>query len=136
MIDILAIQGELYRVLSSTGYSVYDDVPDDAAYPFISIGYNQTLDDSTKTNDGYEILQYIDIYSNYRGQKEIKEILQKVLQTIKDSDVRIDNLFVDIKLKSMDIIKEDYKSQSVEGSTKGTLYHSILILRIKAKQLN
>lgn len=136
MINILAIQGELYKILFSTGYNVYDDVPDDAPYPFISIGYNQLLDDGTKTNDGYEIMQYIDIYSDYNGQKEIKEISQKVLQYIKNSDIKIENLYIDIKLKSLDIIKESYKSQSVEGSTNGTLYHSVLILRIKAKELN
>lgn len=136
MINILSIQGELYKILSSTGYNVFDDVPDDTTYPFISIGYSQTLDDSTKTNDGYEILQYIDIYSNYRGQKEIKEISQKVLQTIENSDIEIDDLFIDVKLRGMEIIKEDYKNQIIEGSTKGSLYHSILILKIKTKQLN
>lgn len=136
MIDILAVQGELYKVLSSTGYNVFDTVPDETEYPFISIGYSQLLDSGTKTNIGYEIMQNIDIFSNYTGQKEIKEISQKVIQTINDNDIKINNLYLDIKLNNMVIQKEDDKSQSVEGSTKGSIYHSSLILKIKTIELN
>ena len=73
--DLFTYQKALYDAIKSLGYDVYDYVPTDAPMPFVRLDYNLIMDDGTKTTEGYEILQYINIFSDYKGQKESKDII-------------------------------------------------------------
>lgn len=126
MIDLVAIQSKIYELLSTLDYSVHDSVPKDAKCPYIEIGYCDTDDDSCKTNNGLDTLQYIDIYSDYKGQKEAKEIAQSVNNLLQNKKFNIDNATVFVYLKKMKISK---KTDSM-----GDYTHAILIYRILVKE--
>ena len=128
MIDLALLQIKIFELLSTLDYPVYDSVPKDAKCPYIEIGYSDMDDDSCKTNDGLEGLQYIDIYSAYKGQKEAKEITQLVNNKIikEQGSLKLDNATVFVYLKKIKILK---KSDSM-----GDYTHAILIYKIKIKE--
>ena len=58
---------------------IFDTVaPQDTAYPYVLIGTEIATDIGTKTLDGKLYNVDIDVWSQYRGQKEIKEIMERV----------------------------------------------------------
>ena len=123
--DLFTYQKALYDAIKSLGYDVYDYVPTDAPMPFVRLDYNLIMDDGTKTTEGYEILQYINIFSIYKGQKEVKDIAQKILRVSRE----IDGL--DVRLRQLTIREENYKQEKVNGTTMGSIYQATLVLKIK-----
>lgn len=135
MIDLVAIQTKIYELLSTLNYPVYDEVPKDAKCPYIEIGYCDADDDSCKTNQGLDVLQYIDIYSDYKGQKEAKQIAQEVNNLMQNKTFNIDNATMFVYLKKMRIVKEyDNVINSTNVSSKVNYTHVILIYRILVKE--
>ena len=58
---------------------IFDTVaPQDTAYPYVLIGTEIATDIGTKSLDGKLYNVDIDVWSQYRGQKEIKEIMERV----------------------------------------------------------
>lgn len=57
---------------------VLDDVPANAAFPYVVIGEDTVTDWSTVDRDGEEIDTTIHVWSRYDGRKEIKELMGKV----------------------------------------------------------
>tara|TARA_Y100001938_G_scaffold117553_1_gene162205 strand:- start:4083 stop:4493 length:411 start_codon:yes stop_codon:yes gene_type:complete len=58
---------------------IFDTVaPQDTAYPYVLIGTEIATDIGTKNLDGKLYNVDIDVWSQYRGQKEIKEIMERV----------------------------------------------------------
>lgn len=53
---------------------LYQDVPDDAAFPYITIGPGQTLPDLAECIDGSEVFPAIHIWSRANGWSEAKKI--------------------------------------------------------------
>ena len=126
MIGLAGLQTKIYELLSTLKYSVYDEVPKDAKCPYIEIGYCDADDDGCKTSNGLDVLQYIDIYSDYKGQKEAKEIAENVNNVLQNKKIKIDNATVFVYLKKMKISK---KTDSM-----GDYTHAILIYRILVKE--
>jgi hypothetical protein len=61
---------------------VYDAVPDDAPFPFVSLGETTSLDRSAKGEPVLAVTSTIHIYSRDAGMKEVKEILDLVLPAL------------------------------------------------------
>lgn len=126
MIDLVGLQAKIYELLSTLNYHVYDNIPKDAKCPYIEIGYCDADDDSCKTNNGLEILQYIDIYSDYKGQKEAKEMAQDVNNLMQNNKFIINNSIAFCYLKKMKILKQ--------SDSMGDYTHAILIYKILVKE--
>ncbi len=83
-----ALQTALYTSLTgstavtgagSTGtVSIFDHVPQDSAFPYITIGEAVEGDWSSKTIDGQRHAVTMHIWSRYRGMKEAKQIASAV----------------------------------------------------------
>jgi len=72
---------------------VYDVIPSDATYPYIKIQERTALDMSTKTNQGQEVTQRIQIVDRYNHQtgtrSGIYEIGADVIATIRSRPIQI-----------------------------------------------
>lgn len=130
MKDILQIQSELYNKLSSLEYPVYDYVSDDSRMPYIRLGYMNLKEYSCKTAEGIELIQYIDIFSNYKGQKQTREIMNQIMDIMNQFKKTYQDLH--ISLKNTEILEEKDKDQSIAGTPKRSIYHGVLIYKFKS----
>ena len=79
-----ALQEALYSRLNDDSKlgalvsGVFDAVPDDTALPIAVIGPSTSTDDATKTLDARDYVFNVDVWSNYRGMKETKNIVKQV----------------------------------------------------------
>lgn len=81
------------RLKSNPDLTVYDAVPEGAAFPYVSIGEDTVVDESTKTDNGEEITHTLHVYSSYNGRKEVKEIMNKVLETLTNEPLQLGSGF-------------------------------------------
>ncbi|MDR3450738.1 MAG: DUF3168 domain-containing protein [Alphaproteobacteria bacterium] len=81
VVDILAASTEVQSVI---GYParLYDHVPPGAAFPYVVYGPVHVAPFDTKTETGFEQIITLDIWSRYRGGKEISDIFQALYDTL------------------------------------------------------
>ena len=68
---------------------IYDIVPLDSSYPYVVIGNINTNNEGTATLDGNEYLVDIDVWSRYRGKKEISEISERIYNLLHDQSLSV-----------------------------------------------
>tara|TARA_Y100000361_G_scaffold145716_1_gene155256 strand:- start:5037 stop:5444 length:408 start_codon:yes stop_codon:yes gene_type:complete len=68
---------------------IYDNVPQDTSYPYVVIGNINTNNEGTATLDGNEYLVDIDVWSRYRGKKEISEISERIYNLLHDQSLSV-----------------------------------------------
>jgi hypothetical protein len=126
---MLDVQKIIYDELNKLPYDVYDYVKEDAPFPFVRISSTFSSPNKTKTSKGHRTMQYIDIFSNYKGSKEVKEIIQ-------DIEILLDGAIINgymISLEHSTVITEDMKAMLPKDiPNKGTIYHGVLIFEIKS----
>ena len=83
------IQTALYTRLSTdlglialVGAGVYDDVPQESAYPYIVIGDDTTNTDDTQTYLGTRSTMTIHTWSRYSGKIECKTIMKAIYDAL------------------------------------------------------
>lgn len=119
------LQEKLYALLSTLSYPVYDDVPKNAKCPYIKLGTNRGGDNSTKTNLAYKDYQYIDVFSEYRGKKEVMQIMKQVNDLLQNKTITLENMQAFLYLSSSEILEQK--------DAEGKYYHGILIYRIETQ---
>lgn len=82
---LLAVQIALYQKLSGDSTlvglvtGVYDNVPEDAVYPYVVIGEVNATPDNAHGLFGRELLATIHVWSNYRGFREALQITEQIV---------------------------------------------------------
>lgn len=121
----IELQEKLYALLSTLSYPVYDDVPKNAKCPYIKLGTNRGNDNSNKTNLAYKDYQYIDVFSEYRGKKEVMQIMKQVNDLLQNKTITLENMQAFLYLSSSEILEQK--------DAEGKYYHGILIYRIETQ---
>ncbi len=87
--------------------AILDDVPSNCVYPFIQLGEETTVDYSTKLLDGGETTINIHIWSQYKGSKECKQIMDKVHDLLHDSSLSITGFnLINLRFEYSDIMRD------------------------------
>lgn len=60
------------------GGQVFDDVPREAPFPYITIGDIDTRDWSTQSSRGHEHTVTLHLWSRYRGRKQVQDLIAEV----------------------------------------------------------
>lgn len=76
--------------IDDASVSVFDDVPEETAYPYVVIGEETTSDFGTKTLDGVEHTISVHVWSQYRGRREIKEIMESCYNLLHNADITVE----------------------------------------------
>ncbi len=76
---------QVARVEAETTYTVYDDIPEQAAYPYVVMGEMTARDWSDKFEPGQEVYSTLHIWSQYAGRKEADEMADGILQALTKS---------------------------------------------------
>ena len=82
-----SLQCGIYQALANSsqlgGTHIYDDPPQAASYPFISLGKSLLLRDwSTGTEDGAEHLLTLHVWSRAGGKKQVHDIIEAIKSTL------------------------------------------------------
>lgn len=87
--------------------AVLDEVTQGQSYPFITIGEETAIDYSTKTAHGGEFTVNIDVWSQYKGSKEVKQIMDKVHDLLHNSNLSVTGFnLVNTRFEFSDILRD------------------------------
>ena len=79
MIPINELQAKIYQSLSELEIKVYDEVPQEASMPLITIGdYIQSSYEFK--GEGYSFNWTLSIYTEYEGKKEVNQLVSKTIE--------------------------------------------------------
>ncbi len=81
-----ALQRGIYQALANSpdlvsllgGVRVYDDAPQSASFPFVTLGQSAIRDWSTGTEDGAEHSLTLHVWSRSGGKREMLEIVEAI----------------------------------------------------------
>jgi hypothetical protein len=87
-----ALQRGIYQALAGSsdltamlgGARIYDDAPQAAAFPFITLGQSVVRDWSTGTEDGAEHDLTLHVWSRAGGKKQVNEIIEAIRDVLHD----------------------------------------------------
>ena len=79
MINLSSYQKAIYEELVKLGHNVYDEVPEEAKFPYIVIGDIDFSEGQNNFNDFLYINLYILVWSLWEGKKEVNDILSNII---------------------------------------------------------
>lgn len=68
---------------------VYDDVPQNTAFPYVVVGDDTSIDWSQDCSLGAESTITIHVWSRYSGRKEAKQIMTAIYETLNRKELTI-----------------------------------------------
>lgn len=112
-----ALQSALYTALSTAlTCEVYDAVPQGAAYPYVTLDFELSVNADYLTERLDERFVYLAVWSAYEGQKEVKEIMAAIDAALHRNKLTLSSgtvvsLAVSDKRTSRDIDERTYMGQ-------------------------
>ena len=109
-----ALQTTIYSTLNgdntltnTLGAGVFDEVVENASYPFVSLGEETAVDYSTKDLDGGEFTVNIHVWSQYKGSKQTKEIMDRIHDLLHDSSLSVSGFnLANLRFEFSDILRD------------------------------
>jgi len=120
-------KAQIDRLEAQTSYSIYDDHPENAKFPYVTMGEITAKPWCDKFEDGTEIYSTIHIWSRYHGRKEVDEMSDAILQalTLSSLDLGLNFRAALDSLDSFNLIID------LDGITR----HGILIMKYLIEEL-
>ena len=126
MINLSSYQSAIYEELSKLGFNVYDEVTENAKFPYIVIGDVEFEEAQRHFNDLIDMNLNILIWSIWEGKKEVNDISSNII-----------NAFTLLKEKQVE--DQSLYNFSLGNSTvkrlDGGIYNGSLALNFTVKQL-
>ena len=109
-----ALQSAIYTALNNDstltttyGAGVYDDVPEGSGFPYVTMGEDASNAYGTKDLDGSTVSLNIHVWSQYRGSKEVKTIMDRIHTLLHDSSLSVSGFnLVNTRFEFMDILRD------------------------------
>ena len=108
-----ALQQTLFSALNVSAITtdlscgVFDDVPLSASYPYIAIGEETSIDYSVKDIQGGETTINLHIWSQYKGSKETKQIMDKIHDLLHNSNLSVSGFnLINLRFEFSDIMRD------------------------------
>lgn len=128
MINLIQVQQAVWNNLTTIPYTVVDYIDFDSIEPpFIQLGKIYVDDESVKNNEGIKCQQYINIYSNYSGKRELLEMVDAVSE--KMTALSIEGYAVYVKQGTTTVMIDKDKFSSIFQRTdrnNNKFYHAVL----------
>ena len=126
MINLSSYQSAIYEELNKLGFNVYDEVTENAKFPYIVIGDVEFSEAQRHFNDLIDINLNILIWSIWEGKKEVNDISSNIINTF-------------ASLKEKQVENQSLYNFSLGNSTikrfDGGIYNGSLALNFTVKQL-
>jgi hypothetical protein len=94
-----ALQRGIYQALASSsdltallgGVRIYDDAPQAASFPFITLGQSVIRDWSTGTEDGAEHDLTLHVWSRTGGKKQVQAVIGAIIAALHDQALLLED---------------------------------------------
>ena len=126
MINLSNYQKAIYEELVKLGYNVYDEVSEDAKFPYIVIGDIDFSEGQNNFNDLLDINLNILVWSLWEGKKEVNDILSNII-----------NIFTNLhekRLENQSLHNFSFGNSSIKRLD-GGIYNGNLALNFSVKEL-
>lgn len=100
---------------------VFDDVPEGTSYPYVIIGEETAINFGTKDKDANEHTLTIHVWSQYRGRKEIKNIMSQIYTILHNTDITVSGA-------SLVNIRHEFEQTLLEAD--GITRHGVMRFRV------
>ena len=130
MIKLHDVYKEIFSRINALPYNVYDELVDNATWPFIRIDYSYNRDRSGKNYDGTTYYQYIHVFSVYKGRKEVLEITDMINEALLEPIVTEDFIAMPyIERNEIANRSDTIGGQKTGYNTNETYRHAILVYK-------
>jgi hypothetical protein len=102
------------------GVRIYDDVPRDAAFPYVTHGQSVVRDWSTATDDAHEHLVTLHVWTRGAGRKQAHEILGAVERALDQQALALDGHA---------LVTQRHEFSEIRRGDDGETWHGLLRLR-------
>ena len=86
---------------------VFDSVPDDADFPYVTVGEGDETSDDADCIDGFEISLDVDVWSREVGFPEAKRISDEIRRALKSPDLVLQtNLLVEFRHRQTRFLRD------------------------------
>ena len=126
MINLSSYQKAIYEELVKLGYSVYDEVPEDAKFPYIVIGDIDFSEGQNNFNDLLDINLNILVWSLWEGKKEVNDILSNIINDFTS--------LYEKRLEKQSLHNFSFGNSSIK-KVDGGVYNGNLALNFSVKEL-
>lgn len=94
-------------VAAFVGNRIYDEVPKNAEFPYVSLGPVQVIPDRADCIDGTEVFVTLDIWSRKKGEPEHKLIGNAIITALDDATIAMPNFrSVSFLLESVNYLRD------------------------------
>ena len=130
MIKLYDVYKEIFGRINALPYNVYDELVEDAQWPFIRIDYSYNRDRSGKNYDGTTYYQYIHVFSVYKGRKEVLEITDMINEALSEK-IETEDFVAYPYIERNEIANESdtIGGQKTGYNTNETYRHAILVYK-------
>ena len=125
MINLSSYQSAIYKKLTSLGYNVYDEVPENAKFPYVVIGDMEFQESQWHFEDILDASVNLLIWSIWEGKKEVNDISSNIINNFINLE--------DIKTGSQSLYRFSF-GNSVVKRLDG-VYNGSLALEFSVKQI-
>lgn len=122
----LELQGAIVAALHAAGVAggrVYDEVPQAAAFPYVSIGEMQVVDDDAEMVGGAEVYATLHVWSRAPGKPEASALAAAVRAALHEQDLR---------LPFWRLVEIRHQSTRIMADPDGKTTHGVLTFRALA----
>lgn len=108
------------NLTSTLGASVFDEVPDQSSYPFVALGEETVVEYDTKDLDGASHTINIHVWSQYKGAKETKQIMDRIHTLLHDSSLSV---------SGFNLIRMQFEFSDIMRDPDGVTRHGVMRFR-------
>lgn len=112
----------------TAGYMIYDDNPEQPAYPYIVFGITTTKDWKDKNDPGSEPTLTLDFWSQYPGSLEIARMMDNVLRVLTAS-------YFDLSASGFYVVQTDLEQNDRIVDIDGFTKHGIMKFKYLIQEL-
>lgn len=100
---------------------IFDHVPQDTDYPYVRIGNISVANMGTKTLDGNEYSIDIDVWSRYRGKKEISDAMERIYDLLHEATYSV---------SGANMVVSQVRSTTTLRENDGLTAHGVIFLSV------
>ncbi len=112
----LSLQQAIFTTLTGStalvnylgGPKIYDDIPEETAFPYVTIGQSLMTDWGTASDQGREHLFRLHVWSRSSGNSESQLITEEIINVLHEVTLNLtDNILINMRFTGADVLRDN-----------------------------